>query len=83
MVSKVVLPSETLSTIGTWVGSLVRVSSLMDHNIVTLGEFSVAELADEPLLGTRAPVLVAEIQSWVIGGWRRWGRRGSRGGEQS
>ena len=76
VVSKVVLPSETLSTLGTWEGSLVRVSPLVDHHIVTLGELSMAELADEPLFGTRAPVLVAEIQSWVIGGgW--WRGRGS------
>ena len=82
VVSKVVLPPETLSTVRTGEGTLIRVSPLVDHHVVALGEFSMAELADEPFLGTRAPVLVvAEIQSGIIGGWG--GRGGCRGGEQS
>ena len=67
MVSKVVLPSKTLSTLGTGEGALVRMSSLVDHHIVTLGELSMAKLADKPLLRTGAPVpLVAKIESWVV-----------------
>jgi len=67
VIPKVVLSSKTLSTLGTGEGALVRMSSLMDHHIVTLGELSMAELADEPLLRTGAPVpLVTKIQSWVV-----------------
>ena len=83
MVSQMILASEGFAADIAGVGPLVSVSSLVDHHVVTFGELSMAELADEPLFGTRAPVLVAEIQSWVIGGWQRWGSRGSRGGEQS
>ena len=81
VVTEMVLPPEGLAADVAGEGPLVCVSSFVDHHIVTLGEFSMAELADEPLLGTRASVLVAEIQSWVIGGW--WSRGGCRGGEKS
>lgn len=48
-----VLPSEGFSTDVTGVGSLVRVRSLVDQQVVALGELPVAEFADEPLLRSR------------------------------
>ena len=53
VVSQVVLPSEGFSTDVTGVGSLVRVRSLVDQQVVALGELPVAEFADEPLLRSR------------------------------
>ena len=81
MVSQVILSSETLSTDVARERSLVCVSSLVDHHVVTFGELSMAKLADEPLLGSGASMLVAEVKSGVIRGWRcRCGA--CRGGEQ-
>ena len=54
MVSQVILSSETLSTDVAREGALVGVSSLVDHYVVTFGELSMAEFADEPLLGAGA-----------------------------
>ena len=53
VVSQVVLPSESFSTDVAWVRSLVRVSSLVDQQVVAFGELPVAEFADEPLLRSR------------------------------
>ena len=81
VVPQVVRPAKSFVTLVAWEGTLVRVSSLVDHHIVTLGELSMAELADEPLLGPGASMLVAEVKSGVIRGWRcRCGA--CRGGEQ-
>ena len=57
-------------------GPLVRVSSLVDHHVVGLGELAVTELADEPLLGSGGPALTCHVEPRVVGG-----RRG-RGGDQ-
>ena len=65
VISQVVLPSEALSTLGTGERPLVGVSSLVDHHVVALCELSVAELADEPLLGPRASGM-SKVESWVI-----------------
>ena len=45
-----VLTSKSLAADVTRVGALVRVRSLVDQQVVALGELPVAELADEPLL---------------------------------
>ena len=81
VVSQVILPAKTLSALSARERSLVCVSSFVDHHVVTFGELSMAELADEPLLGSGASMLVAEVKSGVIRGWRcRCGA--CRGGEQ-
>ena len=53
VVPQVVLSPERLAADITWEGPLICVSPLVDHNIVRLGELSVTELADEPLLWSR------------------------------
>jgi hypothetical protein len=50
VVPQVVLPSKGLATHITWKGPLIGVSTLMDEQVVGLGELPVAELADKPLL---------------------------------
>ena len=65
VVSQMVLPSEALSTDVAGERPLVGVSSLVDHHVVALCELSVAELADEPLLGPRASGM-SKVESWVI-----------------
>ena len=51
MVSQVILPSEGFAADIAGVGPLVSVSSLVDQQVVGLGELSVTELTDELLLG--------------------------------
>ena len=77
VIPQMVLPSEALSTnvAGEW--PLVSMGSLVDHHIVALGELSVAELADEPLLGAGASGM-SKVESRVVGGRRR-----GRGGKKS
>ena len=70
MVSQVVLSAKALATLSARERSLVCVSPFVDHHVVTFGELSMAELADEPLLGSGASMLVAEVKSGVIRGWR-------------
>ncbi len=50
VVPQVVLPPKGLATNVTGVWSLIGVGSLVDEQVVGLGKFPVAELADEPLL---------------------------------
>ena len=45
-----VLPSKSLAADVTRVRPLICVRSLVDQQVVALGELPVAELADEPLL---------------------------------
>ena len=81
VVSQVVLSAKALATLSAGEGTLVGVSPFVDHHVVTFGELSMAKLADEPLLGSGASMLVAEVKSGVIRGWRcRCGA--CRGGEQ-
>ena len=81
VVSQVVLSAKALATLSARERSLVGVSPFVDHHVVTFGELSMAKLADEPLLGPGASMLVAEVKSGVIRGWRcRCGA--CRGGEQ-
>ena len=65
VVSQVILSSETLSTDVARERSLVCVSSLVDHHVVTFGELSMAELADKPLLGPGASGM-SKVESWII-----------------
>ena len=65
VVSQVILSSETLSTDIARERSLVGVSPLVDHHVVTFGELSMAEFADKPLLGTRASGM-SKVESWII-----------------
>ena len=51
MVSQVILAPEGFAADIAGVGPLVSVSSLVDQQVVRLGELSVAELTDELLLG--------------------------------
>ena len=76
VVSQMVLSSEGFTTDVAREGSLVRVSSLVDHDVVGLGELSVAKLADEPLLGSGGSALPGHVEAGVVGG------RGGRGGNQ-
>lgn len=52
VIPQMILPPESLSADVARVGSLIRVSPLVDQQIVGLGELSVAVLADELLLRT-------------------------------
>ena len=65
VIPQMVLPSEALSTNVARERPLVGVSPLVDHHVVALGELSVAELANEPLLGTGASGM-SKVESWVI-----------------
>ena len=67
-----VLSPESFATDVTGVGSLVGVGALVYEEVVTLGEVSVAILADELLLGSRRPARPAE-QARVVGGVERGG----------
>ena len=51
VIPKVVLSPECLAAHVAGEGPLVGVRTLVDHEVVGLGELPVAELADEPLLG--------------------------------
>ena len=51
MVSQVILAPEGFAADIAGVGPLVSVSSLVDQQVVRLGELSVTELADKLLLG--------------------------------
>ena len=53
MVPEMVLSPECFSTDITGVRPFISVGPLVDHNIVRLGELSMTELADEPLLWSR------------------------------
>ena len=66
VVSKVVLPAEGLAANITIEGSLIGVCSLMDEKVVRLGEFSVAILADEPLLWPRSSARTSEESRIVV-----------------
>lgn len=50
MISQMILPAKGFPTDVTRVRSLVRVSSLVNQQIVALGELSVAEFANKLLL---------------------------------
>ena len=52
MIPKMVLPTECFTTNLAGVRSFVRVSSLVNQQIVRFGEVSLAVLADELLSGT-------------------------------
>ena len=51
VVSQMILAPKRFATYITGEGSLVRVCSLVYHQIVGFGKLTVTELADEPLLG--------------------------------
>ena len=70
VISQVILPSESLATDVTREGPLISVCPLVDHNIVRLGELSMTELADEPLLWSGGPSL-SVIQPLVTVTWAR------------
>ena len=57
VVSEVILSPEGLAAHVTGEGPLISVGPLMNHDIVRLGELSVTELADEPLLWSGGPAL--------------------------
>ena len=65
VVPKVVRSAKPLVTLEAGEGTLVCVSPLVDHHVVTFGELSMAELADEPLLGARASGM-SKVESWII-----------------
>ena len=56
-----VLSPKSLSTLNTRIRPLICVSPLVYQQVVGLGELSVAELADEPLLLLGVPVLLGEV----------------------
>ena len=62
-----VLSAERFATDITGIGPLICVSPLVDEEIVTLGEVSVAIFADELLLGPGGAARASE-QSRVIAG---------------
>ena len=55
VISEMILPTESLAANVAGVGPLVRVRSLVDEEVVALGELAVTELADELLLRPRGP----------------------------
>ena len=65
VVPKVVRSAKPLVTLEAGEWRLVRVGSLVDLQVVALGELSVAELANEPLLGTGASGM-SKVESRVI-----------------
>ena len=65
MVPEMVLPSEGLATNITRVGTFISVRPLVDQQVVGLGELSVTELADEPLLGSGRSARASE-QPWIV-----------------
>ena len=69
---EMVLSPESFATDVTGIGSLIGVGSLVYEEVVTLGEVSVAILADELLLGPRRPARPAE-EARVVGGVERGG----------
>ena len=77
VVPQMVLSSEGFTTDVAREGPLVRVSSLVDHHVVGLGELSVTKLADEPLLGSGGSALPRHVEAGVVGG------RGGRGSYQA
>ena len=77
VVPQMVLSSEGFTTDVARKWPLVRVSSLVDHDVVGLGELSVTKLADEPLLGSGGSALPRHVEAGVVGG------RGRRGGNQA
>ena len=77
VVPQMVLSSEGFTTDVAREGPLVRVSSLVDHHVVGLGELSVTKLADEPLLGSGGSTLPSHVEAGVVGG------RGGRGSYQA
>ena len=77
VVPQMVLSSEGFTTDVARKWALVRVSSLVDHDVVGLGELSVTKLADEPLLGSGGSALAGHVEAGVVGG------RGRRGGNQA
>ena len=70
VVPQVVLSPERLAADITWEGPLISVGPLVDHNIVTLCELPVTELADEPLLRSRGSSL-SVIKPLVTVTWAR------------
>ena len=68
VVSQMVLSSEGFTTDVAREGPLVRVSSLVDHDVVGLGELAVAKLADEPLLGSGGSALPSHVEAGGVGG---------------
>ena len=77
VVPQMVLSSEGFTTDVAREGPLVRVSSLVDHHVVGLGELAVTKLADEPLLWSGGSALAPHVQPGVVGGGR------GRGGDQA
>ena len=67
MISKMILSSECFTTDITRVRPLISVSSLVNEEIVTLGELSVAILADELFLGSGRPAGSPEESRVVVG----------------
>ena len=74
VVPQMVLSSEGFTTDVAREGPLVRVSSLVDHHVVGLGELSVTKLADEPLLGSGGSTLPSHVEAGVVGGGGGGGR---------
>ena len=66
VVSQMILSSECFATNITWEGSLICVGSLVDHDIVGLGELSVTIFTDEPLLGSGGSGRGGVLQSLMI-----------------
>ena len=70
VVPQVILSSERFTTNITGERSLISVGPLVDHDVVGLGELSVAIFADEPLLWSAGPCcLVSRVESVIIRHW--------------
>ena len=74
VIPQMVLSSEGFTADIAREGSLVCVSSLVDHDVVGLGELAVTKLADEPLLGSGGSALASHVEAGVVGGGRGGGR---------
>ena len=68
VVPEMVLPPEGLAADIAGKGSFVRVGPLVDHEVVGLGELTMAKLADEPLLWSCSPLMKGSGSMLM---WRR------------
>ena len=69
---EMVLSPESFATDVARIGSLIGVGSLVYEEVVTLGEVSVAILADELLLGPRRPARPAPSPRQPLGNVVYW-----------
>ena len=74
VITEMILPSEGLATNITIERALIRVSALVDEQVVRFGELSVAVLANKSLLWSGGSTRTSKQPGIVrlrVGGWQR------------